>query len=896
MPKTTSKNAEEAEIASLMQDAKGTDVKWLAKHMKGPVIALLDTSGSMDPHIFAAQRLAVKAAIDTSDAKGQFYLRTFSDRIGDPVSAQDGGAAVGKVVNDARKNLGGGTEIEDVLAVAQTDISARRQTGQDGETWTVLLITDDQGAVNIRTETVESFREKMKEKNIRLVTVAFGENSDKSLKDISNVYFRVQGRDSSYIDVLEGPLDMESLMASLKERVGDGRGAQAALKAAAAVGEMPKEEGGGIDQDRQMHAMQRLIALYGKFNNEEAFAGMCETISRYHGHTAGAVMDGVLGIMGNIGRSSMSAWMVPQPVPGLVEGGEGAKDSQREMFRLFVNDVLNSEAMANCMEKYGGSYASKLIVQSVFKRAEEGMFGGLFYSYRFDKEMDYVKRLLTRISSEGPVRVLTGHGKEYTDAAYNAVYKLGMRQDTSAPLEEFCEMIGKFDPDTAGKVADRFKDAYVGVIDRAGQGNGSAGLPEDKASSIIRFFGRTGKLMADYDISAETVGTILSEGLDRVIEDRKGFEAVHLYIDSRGALPKPTAANIGDYESAVRSYMKEKWGLEKDLSMQQISLLLSWAGNGGGYGWHAGTSAVMGLGMVQLINRASEDGTKYYSVSVGGKAVVVDYQKDLLTRYAVTALTGVGDKDHDAEGVLARIVGEKAVKRGRNSFNSKHKGMRQEIINAVKASDYARAADILRGAGDPEVTLVLDAANYKEAAVENGRLIRASESKNPLDYDGRTQIACVYMPNGDGIFGYCVDDRVTLVKYEIGGKSVGSAICYMEDGKFLVDSVEGHRTFRKQETFGAVYDDLLARAMAKGATQMVFNRNTPNETAMGFLKFLESMGLNKETVEMKLDTSSYIEARKGGVNAFTVRLREEGKQAEALLRNGQEGAGPAAGA
>ena len=55
-------------------------------------------------------------------------------------------------------------------------------------------------------------------------------------------------------------------------------------------------------------------------------------------------------------------------------------------------------------------------------------------------------------------------------------------------------------------------------------------------------------------------------------------------------------------------------------------------------------------------------------------------------------------------------------------------------------------------------------------------------------------------------------------------KTLGSAICYMEKDKFLVDSVEGHRTFRKPQIFNAVYQDLVDRAREKGAKKSDFQR------------------------------------------------------------------------
>ena len=132
-------------------------------------------------------------------------------------------------------------------------------------------------------------------------------------------------------------------------------------------------------------------------------------------------------------------------------------------------------------------------------------------------------------------------------------------------------------------------------------------------------------------------------------------------------------------------------------------------------------------------------------------------------------------------------------------------------------------------------------------------------------------MAVVYLPNDyhDGIYNYCKDyysrnkDKgFVLVRYDIGGRASGSAICYMEKDKFLVDSVEGHRTFRKPQIFETVYKDLVERAKEKGARTIIFSKNGSNETPKYFIEFLRDKGLKEGSVEMKLDTKGYLEADK----------------------------------
>jgi hypothetical protein len=94
----------------------------------------------------------------------------------------------------------------------------------------------------------------------------------------------------------------------------------------------------------------------------------------------------------------------------------------------------------------------------------------------------------------------------------------------------------------------------------------------------------------------------------------------------------------------------------------------------------------------------------------------------------------------------------------------------------------------------------------------------------------------------------------------------------MENGIFLVDSVEGHRTFRKPKIFEIVYTDLIERAKDKGASMVIFNKSASNKTSTEFLDYLKTKNLPEETVNMKLDTAGYLEADEDEVDGYIVKL------------------------
>jgi hypothetical protein len=245
--------------------------------------------------------------------------------------------------------------------------------------------------------------------------------------------------------------------------------------------------------------------------------------------------------------------------------------------------------------------------------------------------------------------------------------------------------------------------------------------------------------------------------------------------------------------------------------------------------------------------------------------------------YSIISIIGSRDKDKEKQAVnaISEIVGLKTINKARNEFYSKYKHLMKEIIPAFAQGNYEKACDILKKTENEAIIDVINAANYKDVDISSARFIKAVESKNPLDYDNRVQMACVYLPDGascEDILEYCRDDRFVLVRYDIGNQTLGSAICYMENGIFLVDSVEGHRRFRKPKIFEIVYNDLIQRAKDKGARMVIFNKSALNKTPEEFLDYLKTKNLPEETVNMKLDTAGYLEADEDGVDGYIVKI------------------------
>ncbi len=382
---------------------------------------------------------------------------------------------------------------------------------------------------------------------------------------------------------------------------------------------------------------------------------------------------------------------------------------------------------------------------------------------------------------------------------------------------------------------------------------------EDKETvmTACRLVNTTGSGVFDL-LDAKDVVSIWESRLDKLIDGKSSFDAVAAYVKSGKELPLPTSENIADYGKLVKDHLSSAYGMDKELDNGRLLMLFS-------------IDEKKRKGLAGLVNKSTERDRKEYSVSDGGDKMDIDRSK--LPYLLLLAVTGSRDKlkEEEAFRLASGIVGEKAVNRARNSFNSSYKSKLPEIISYVKKDEVDKAIMTLRETKDESINDVLACMDYRDTGFSGGNaVLSAVESNDPLDYDSRVQIACVYLPRSynEGIYEYCKDDRFTLVRYDIGGKTLGSAICYMEDGTFLVDSVEGHRTFRKPKIFDAVRRDLMERAKEKGAKRILFSEGGTNETPKKFMDYLGHLGLKKGKIKMKLDTEGYLEADEDGASGY----------------------------
>ncbi|MEM5832141.1 MAG: hypothetical protein QXT38_02415 [Candidatus Aenigmatarchaeota archaeon] len=436
--------------------------------------------------------------------------------------------------------------------------------------------------------------------------------------------------------------------------------------------------------------------------------------------------------------------------------------------------------------------------------------------------------------------------EEIAEAIVWAAYYLG---DGKA-ITEIVRTIRKYESEAAKEIASKIAQIAQDLKDSS------------KVIRIVRMLEKADKSMFDILENWE-IDEVINLGLDNLIKNKRDFDAIALYMRSNKELPLPTEKNINSYLDLAMNYVKSKYGIEKDLNYNQLLVFLS-------------TEEDTRKEVVEFVNKSKEINPKYYSLSKKVLGNSLNYSRDELEKYAIIAVVGSKNKDLEKEAVnvISSIVGEKTVNRARNEFYKNYKSLIKEIANAFNQGDYEKAINILKQTNNKAINDVINSVNYRDASI-NGSFVKAVESKNPLDYDNRIQMVCVYLPNGAEkrtIFEYCKDDRIKLVRYDVGNQTLGSAICYLEDKKLLVDSVEGHGRFRKEEIFEIVYRDLIERAKEWGAEIVVFNSYTPNETPRKFLEYLGSKNLKEGIVEMELKTSASLEAGRL-VKGYVVRVK-----------------------
>ncbi len=426
-------------------------------------------------------------------------------------------------------------------------------------------------------------------------------------------------------------------------------------------------------------------------------------------------------------------------------------------------------------------------------------------------------------------------------------------------LNEIVKTVGKYSDNAAAEIANQLGWIAYKTRDK---------YKTLRGANLINRVGRAATMILDYS----KMISVINEGLDEVITDMDGLYAVSLYLNfgDKLGLPKPTKDTMKSYIDTARNRFMEGYGVHKVLNLDQMMMLAVLDKHDTYYIKE----------IIELVNNAREERRKEYKLEnttrnklediIGSKNVELSSEE--MKGYAVISVLGSRDeiKYKEAFSVVSSIVGEKAVNSAKNALYTKHRDVIPKLIKAMKDGDYDTAVSTLKDVKDGYIGKVMNMFDAGGNILPyNSHKMSAVESKNPLDYNRNVQMACVYFPGpvDGGIVEYCNDSNVILVRYDLDGKAAGSAICYKEGNKFLVDSVEGSRDFRDKKIFDKVYEDIRYRAKEYGCKEIILGNSAFNETPNKFIQYISSKyNLKPVQIRLKLDTEGYMETEENGEN------------------------------
>lgn len=588
------------------------------------------------------------------------------------------------------------------------------------------------------------------------------------------------------------------------------------------------------------HSLRNIQKLVG----EEATITSANTISKYNGKVA----------------KKIAYW--------IERVAYKTKDKEKTMN---INNILSLNDVADTINRYNGKAAERIADRI-----------GLIVYNTNDKEK--IINMTNILSLDDIVDTVNKYKGEVVEKIANGIIEVAYNTKDTDTTVSAAKTISKYNEEVAEEIADRIgrvayetKDADVTISTAKVISKYNGEIAEEIANWIteVAFYGgknivkraigmldKIGRPLV-YLLDTNQLIKLINSDLDRIATDREKFDAVVIYMNIRNKkdIEKPNIENIERYGDIVDDILKKDYRINKKLNLNQILMLTSLDDNDI-------------KRIINFVNSSNETNRRTYTLSSSLEDKLNDLSDTEIKKYIVISLLGSRNPSlyKEAFDVISSMIGEKTINKGRNSLYSKYKSNIADIIKAANEKDYDKAISILNKTNDEYIKDVTNVTERRKVLLE-GNTMTAVESKNPLDYDRRVQLACVYMPKPvkNGITEYCKDDNIVLVRYDIGGKTIGSAICYTEGENFLVDSVEGAREFRDDGIFDKVYEDLLYRAKLHGAKRVIFNHSSFNETPRKFINFISnSKNLTEKKLKMKLDTDAYLEANENGVEGYIV--------------------------
>lgn len=132
-------------------------------------------------------------------------------------------------------------------------------------------------------------------------------------------------------------------------------------------------------------------------------------------------------------------------------------------------------------------------------------------------------------------------------------------------LDEVVKTIERYDKLTAERVAYGFREIAYKIV--------STKNNKDMFIKIINILKNTNKNIFEI-FNEEKVYEILKENLDLLIKDEETLKVIAIYIKSGKEFPKPNEINIKNYKEIANEFLKNRYGINRKLSLDNILLFL----------------------------------------------------------------------------------------------------------------------------------------------------------------------------------------------------------------------------------------------------------------------------------------------------------------------------------
>ena len=372
-------------------------------------------------------------------------------------------------------------------------------------------------------------------------------------------------------------------------------------------------------------------------------------------------------------------------------------------------------------------------------------------------------------------------------------------------------------------------------------------------SKLIELCARIGASMVLRE-DAELVRNVLNFDIS-LITDRQSLDSVITYFLAKGKLPVPDARNMPEYPELVRRYLYSTYGLGTGLNSSQMRMIFSLHPN-----------SIPDL--VSIINNSSEKAKKSYSISGKVPGASADFHteegKRKLRAYVVSLLVYGRGTCSEGEAVLRRIAGERILHDAVYELSlRKWEGSRRKAQSLAEHSGAEEAYRYLvKSAGKNKAIAALLAVAEGRTESDPRDVLVSVVSNNPLDFDNRDLMACIFLPNGEhreSIIPYTTDPRAMLIRYDNNEGTIGVAITLLDEKNkaLFVNSVEGTPALRRKEVIGIVLVDLTERAIQAGAERIIFMARPISTTATGFIAAMKAAHVPAYDDQMRFDISGF---------------------------------------